>query len=98
MVEQSPETRRFALLAVPNPGSRLPQYESPQLCMLLDPHNHTRWNHKPGLHNRLNWAGDEDWTGKRDMRTNKIDRIDFVTFALRNVRLGRTQTKNLGKT
>ena len=41
--------------------------------MKSDPYNHTRWKHECGWHNRgcvwdklaTEWAGKEDWTGKR---------------------------------
>ena len=58
--------------------------------MERDLENHTRWKHQWRWHNRGNvwdkiateWAGKEDWTGARTMKSTLADEYKFVTFAL----------------
>ena len=83
--------------------------------MKKDPYNHTRWKHMWRWHNRgcfwdnaaTEWAGNEDWTSKRDREREKEREKDarqletgeilFVTFALRGVKtFDNTQDKHLG--
>ena len=60
------------------------------LSVMVDPNNHTRWKHK--WHNR-EWdnlasecAGNEDWTEKRKLCTNKMYMRGVLTFGLTKVR------------
>ena len=62
--------------------------------MKNDPYNHTRRKHKWSWHNcgciwdkvAVEWAGDEDWTCRRERYQTIEDKKRFVNFALRSVK------------
>ena len=72
--------------------------------MERDPENHTRWKHKWGWHNRGNvwdkiatdWAGREDWTRERKVKSTLDDLYKFVTFVLDRVKLSTVHRKTKG--